>query len=72
MKKVLGILLLIAILGCLGFLVYFDLSEHGAMELVHYAAHILVCITFCTFLHGPAHRFFEWIKSLLGFRHDGH
>ena len=71
-KKIFGILLVIVILGCLGFCVYLDISEHGATEAIHYVVHILVCITFCTLLHNPAHRFIEWMKCLLGFKHDDH
>ena len=72
MKRLLGILLIIAIFGCLGYFVYIDISEHGATELVHYFVHILVCIMFCTLLHNPAHRIIEWVKSLLGFKPDEH
>jgi len=70
MKRLLGVLLLIAMLGCLGFFVYLDISEHGATELLHYFVHILVCITFCTMLHNPAHRYIKWIKKLLGLKSD--
>jgi|GEM_PF-3871508 len=70
MKRVLGVLLLIAIVGALGFIVYLDLSEHGIGELTHYIAHILVCVAFCTIFHNPAHKFFQWIMSLIGFKHN--
>ena len=70
MKKLLGVLLLAALLGTLGYLVYLDLSEHGITELTHYIVHILVCIMFCTLLHNPAHRFIKWITKLLGFNSD--
>ena len=72
MKRILGVLLLAAILGGLGFLVYIDISEHGAGEIVHYAVHIVVCIMFCTLLHNPAHKLIEWVKKLLGLKPDDH
>jgi len=72
MKRLFGVLLLAAILGCLGFFVYLDISVNGATEIIHYVVHIIVCITFCTLLHNPAHRFIEWIKGLLGFKPDDH
>ena len=70
MKRLLGVLLLIGMLGFLGFFVYLDVSEHGTTELVHYVVHILVCIMFCTLLHNPAHKFIQWMKKLLGFKSD--
>ena len=72
MKRVLGILLMVAILGFMGFIVYIDITEHGTAELIHYITHILVCVMFCTLFHNPAHRFMQWIKSLLGFKPDDH
>ena len=68
MKRLLGVVLMVAILGCLGFFVYLDISEHGTTEIVHYVVHIFVCIMFCTLLHNPAHKFIEWVKGLLGFK----
>ena len=72
MKRLLGILLLAAILGGLVFLVYIDISEHGASEIIHYVVHIMVCIMFCTLLHNPAHKLIEWVKKLLGIKCDDH
>ena len=72
MRRILGIVLSIAILGSLGFFVYLDLSEHGVAELLHYVVHILVCVMFCSLLHNPVHRFIAWVKSLLGFKPDAH
>ena len=72
MKRVLGIILLAAILICVGFIVYLDMSDQGAMELVHYIAHIFICVMFCTLFHNPAHKFYNWMKGLLGFKIDDH
>ena len=72
MKKTLGILIIVAVLGCLAFLVYLDISEHGRTEIVHYIVHIFVCIMFCTLLHDPAHKLVEWVRKLLGIKPDDH
>ena len=72
MKRIFAIILSVALLGGLGFLVYMDLSEHGTTELTHYIVHILVCITFCTLFHDPAHRFIKWLKKSLGFKPNDH
>ena len=70
MKRFLGILLVVVILSFLVFIVYLDISEHGTAEIIHYVVHILVCVAFCTLFHNPAHKFFQWIKRLLGFEAD--
>jgi NADH:ubiquinone oxidoreductase subunit 6 (subunit J) len=70
MKRLLGVLLIVVTFGAIGFMVYLDISEHGVTEIVHYLAHIMVCVTFCTLFHNPVHKFFQWMKSLLGFKSD--
>ena len=43
-------------------------SDRGIIshEMVHYLIHILVCLFFCVVVHQPAHKFWNWVKSLLG------
>ena len=71
MKRILGYILTLLIIVSLLSMVYYDIFSHAVAgeqvvhELIHYIIHIIVCLCFCTLFHEPAHRFVDWLKSLI-------
>jgi hypothetical protein len=78
-RRLFAVVILVLLFGILGFLVCHDFTAHSDStgpffeEVFHYSIHIVICLVFCTIFHNPAHRFAEWLKSMLGLKtHPGH
>jgi len=79
-KRLLGILLILILVGVLLSLVYYDISSHASVdshsifdEIIHYVIHIVICVIFCTLFHNSMHKFLNWVIKLVGFKiQDSH
>jgi len=98
-KRILGIVIVIALISALGWMVHFELTHdhdthsydhscsnhyhtdcdasylhhithshsHSLLSRsFHLVIHIIICLVGCIVLHRPAHKFYDWIKGLLG------
>lgn len=78
MKRFIGIIILIILIGGLTGLVYWDVTSHMGEtievtesvpeQVGHYIVHIMVCLAFCTIAHKPVHKFWNWLMSLVGIK----